>query len=203
MNCGQKIYFILCHLSPIYWDVFCCISSDLLWRIFLVHLRGTCLCVCVCVCVCVHKVSIWFTLSFKVSVYFLLDDLFVGVSELIESITTFFKNLFIFTWRIISLQYCIALSHTSTWISHRYVHIYMSFSSWTSLPPPTWSHPPRSSWNPQFKYPESYNKFTLAIYFSYGSMYAFMLLCLLIAASPFSYPITIPLFSMSVSPLLP
>ena len=77
------------------------------------------------VCVCVHKVSIWFTVLFKVSVYFLLGGLFVGISGQIESITTFFLNLFIFTWRIISLQYCIALCHTSIWISHRCIYIYI------------------------------------------------------------------------------
>ena len=43
-----------------------------------------------------------------------------------------FLNLFIFNWRIITLQYCDGFCHTSAWISHRL----MSPSSWTSFPPP-------------------------------------------------------------------
>ena len=34
-----------------------------------------------------------------------------------------FKNLSIFNWRIIALQYCVCLSHTSTWISHKYTYV--------------------------------------------------------------------------------
>ena len=32
----------------------------------------------------------------------------------------FFLLLFIFNWRVITLQYCVGFCHTSTWISHRY-----------------------------------------------------------------------------------
>ena len=42
--------------------------------------------------------------------------------------------------------------------------------SWTSIPPPTPSHPCRLSWSP-CQFSESYSKFPLAIYFTYGSVY--------------------------------
>ena len=46
-----------------------------------------------------------------------------------------FFILFIFNWRIIALQCCVGLCHTSTWISHRYTHV----PSLLNLPPT--SHP--------------------------------------------------------------
>ena len=42
-----------------------------------------------------------------------------------------FKQLFSFNWRIIALQYCVGFCHTSTWISHRYIHV----PSFLNLPP--------------------------------------------------------------------
>ena len=36
------------------------------------------------------------------------------------SVSFFFPDVFIFNWRIIALQYCIGLCHTSTRISRRY-----------------------------------------------------------------------------------
>ena len=45
---------------------------------------------------------------------------------------------FIFNWRIIALQYCIGLCHTTTWISHEHVYV----PSLSNLPPlPTPSQP--------------------------------------------------------------
>ena len=35
----------------------------------------------------------------------------------------FFKNPFIFDWRIIALQYCVGFCHTATWISHKYTYV--------------------------------------------------------------------------------
>ena len=67
------------------------------------------------------------------------------------------SGLFFFNWSIISLQCCAGLCHTTTWISHRYVCVCVcvcvslyvcvcvSPPSWTSLPPPTPSHPSRLS----------------------------------------------------------
>ena len=58
---------------------------------------------------------------------------------------------------------------------------------------------PLSCHRAQFEFPESYSKFPLAISFTYGSVYVSMLF------SPFPSspdPVSIILFSMSVSPLL-
>ena len=46
----------------------------------------------------------------------------------------------------------------------------MSPLTWTFLPPPFLSHSSRLSLNPQFEFPESYSKFPLAIYFTYGNV---------------------------------
>ena len=50
-----------------------------------------------------------------------------------------FLEKFGFNWWIICLQRCVTFCHTLTRISHR--HTYMSPTSWTSVPPPTPSHP--------------------------------------------------------------
>ena len=52
---------------------------------------------------------------------------------------SFFINLSIFKWRIITLQCSADFCHSSTWISHRCmcVCIYISPPYWTSLLPPT------------------------------------------------------------------
>ena len=52
----------------------------------------------------------------------------------------FFKNPFIFDWRIIALQYCVGFCHTATWISHRYT--YAPFL--LNLPPTSHPIPPLS-----------------------------------------------------------
>ena len=80
---------------------------------------------------------------------------------------------FTFNWRIIALQYCVSLRHTSTWISHRYS---MSPPSWISLLPPTPSHSSRLSQSTWFELPPSYSKFPLAIYFAYVNVYVSVLL---------------------------
>ena len=55
------------------------------------------------------------------------------------------KFLFILNWKIITLQYCAGLCHTSAWISHRYMYV---LSPWTSLPCPTPCYPSRLSQSP-------------------------------------------------------
>ena len=55
---------------------------------------------------------------------------------------------FIFNWRIIALQYGVGFCQTPTWISHRY----MSPPSWTSIPPPTSSHPSRLLLSPSLSH---------------------------------------------------
>ena len=52
------------------------------------------------------------------------------------------KKLFIFNWRITSLQYCADFCHTSTWISHRFTYIS------SLLNPPRTSHPSRLPQSP-------------------------------------------------------
>ena len=51
----------------------------------------------------------------------------------------------------------------------------MSPSSWTSLPPPTPSHPSKLSQSTRSELPESYSKFPLATYFMYGDVYVSLL----------------------------
>ena len=64
------------------------------------------------------------------------------------SLLTFFLNfLFIFKWRIISLQYCVGFCHTS---HESAIGRHMSIPSWTSLLPPTPFHPSRLSQSPGF-----------------------------------------------------
>ena len=53
-----------------------------------------------------------------------------------------FFLFFFLNWRIIALQYCVGLYHTSTWISHRYTYVP---SLLNPLPSPTPSHPSRLS----------------------------------------------------------
>ena len=65
---------------------------------------------------------------------------------------------FIFNWRIIALQCCGGLCHTSLWISHNFM--YMSSPSW-AFPPPF--HPSGSSTEHQAELPLLYSSFPLAI----------------------------------------
>ena len=47
-------------------------------------------------------------------------------------------NLFVFNWRIIALQCCVGLCHTTAWISHRYMQVHFLLS----LPPTSSPIPP-------------------------------------------------------------
>ena len=98
-----------------------------------------------------------------------------------------FFNYFVFNWRINDLQYCVSFCHTSTWISHR-------------CPLPPTSH--LSRWSPGLSSLSSYSKFPLAIYFTYGNIYISILVSQFVPPSP-SLTVSISLFSVSVSPLLP
>ena len=80
--------------------------------------------------------------------------------------------------------------------------IHMSPPSWTSLWPPTPSHPSRLSQSTRFELPASYSKFPLAIYFTYVNVNVSVSLFLFIPPSP-SPTAPTSLFSMSESPLLP
>ena len=100
-------------------------------------------------------------------------------------------NLFIY-WRIIALQNFVVFYQTSTWISHRYTYIP---SFWISLPSPSPSHPSRLIQNPCFL-SHTANSRWLSI------LYMVMLLSMSFLTSH-PLPISISLFSMSLSPLLP
>ena len=98
-----------------------------------------------------------------------------------------------FNWRIITLQYCDGICHTSTRISRRYTCVLS--------PPPSASQPSRLSQIIGFGFPVLYSRFLLAIYFTYGNVYTSMLLFQIIPPS-LSPTMSKSLFSMSASPLL-
>ena len=72
---------------------------------------------------------------------------------------------FFFYWKIIALQYCVGLCHTSTCISHRCTYV-------------------PSLQNPPALLPVSRRKFPLAVYFTYGNVYVSMLFSQFIPPSP-------------------
>ena len=49
----------------------------------------------------------------------------------------YFFQLIYFSWRIIPLQYCDGICHTSTWISHRYTCAHPNSEFLSCLPPHT------------------------------------------------------------------
>ena len=73
--------------------------------------------------------------------------------------------------------------------------IHMSPPSWTSLLPPTPSHPSRLSMSTGFELPASYSKFPWLSNFTYGSVYVSMLLSQFVPPSP-SLPVSKSLFSV-------
>ena len=113
----------------------------------------------------------------------------------------FFNYKFIcFNWRIIALYTFVVFFQTSIWISHRYTYSpsLLNFPP-VSLPILPFSQP---HIEPLFEFPESYIKFPLAVYFTYGNVsFHVSLFIHLMLSSPLSTSIS--LFSMSVSPLLP
>ena len=107
-------------------------------------------------------------------------------------------NLF-FNWRIIALQNFVVFCQTSTWISHRYTYIL----SLLNLPPISLPISPlKGDTEPLFEFPEPYSKFPLAIYFTYDNVSFHVTPSIHLALSS-TLPMSISLFSMSVSPLLP
>ena len=75
-------------------------------------------------------------------------------------------NLF-FNWRIIALQNCVGFCQTSIWVIHMYMYVPSLFTLLpTFLPTP----PLEIVTEPQYEFPESYSKFQLAIYFTYGNV---------------------------------
>ena len=83
-------------------------------------------------------------------------------------------KIYLFNWRIITLQYYDGLCHTSTWISHRY----------TCDPSPSPPCPSRLSQSTCFGFRESQIKLPLAIYFTYCNVYVSILFSPIIPPSP-------------------
>ena len=65
------------------------------------------------------------------------------------------------------------------------IGIHMCPPSYTSLPPPSLSHPSRLSQSTGVELPAPYSKFPLAVCFTHGNAYVSMLFPLLIPPSPF------------------
>ena len=71
---------------------------------------------------------------------------------------------------------CLTLLVSATHQDELAIGIHMFPPSWTSLPPPTPSHPSRSSQCTGFELPASYSKFPLVIHSTCGNTYVSMLL---------------------------
>ena len=91
--------------------------------------------------------------------------------------TWFFFYLFIFNWKIIALQYCVDFYQTLTWTSHRFTHV----PSYLNIP--HISHPTPRGYQTRSEFPESYSKFPLAIYFTFGNVYVSVLFAQIIPPS--------------------
>ena len=120
--------------------------------------------------------------------------------KIIRDIVCFLKILFIFNWRIITLQYCdfffcYALIRTS--LRHTCVPSIPNPAS-TSLSTPSLQVVTKH-W---FGCPALYIKLPLAIYFTYGNVYVSVLFSQIIPPSPSPTESKSPFF-MSRSPLLP
>ena len=110
----------------------------------------------------------------------------------------FKKNYFLY-WRIIALQNFVVFCQISTWISHRCT----SVPSLLNQPPISLPIPPLTvDTEPLFEFPEPYSKFPLAIYFAYSNVSFYVILSMQLTLSSL-LPMSIGLFIMSVSPLLP
>ena len=103
-------------------------------------------------------------LSSSFAVLFLMEHIYF-----FKCIYLFLKMYLFIYWRIIALQYCIGLCHTSTRISHRYIHTYAH----SLLNPPPVSHPipplcchRALDWAPCIT-----QQIPIAIYFTYGNVY--------------------------------
>ena len=110
----------------------------------------------------------------------------------------FFKINSFFKWRIIALQNFVVFCQTSTRISHKYTYIP---PRWTSLPSPSPSHPSRLIQSPRLSF-LSRSELPLALSLTYASVGFHVTLSIHLALSS-PLPMSISLFPMSVSPLLP
>ena len=102
-------------------------------------------------------------------------------------------KIFIFSWSIIVLWYCVGFCHISPWMHHKHT----CASSHLKLPPTVHpSHPSRLSQSTGFEFPASYSKFTLTLYFTW-IMYMFQCYSQFVPPSSSLYRSTLP------SPLCP
>ena len=81
------------------------------------------------------------------------------------------------------------------------IGIHISLPFWTSFPSTSPSHPSRLLQSPHL-FPEPHSKFPLAIYFTYGNV-SFPIAVSIHLTLSSSLPMSLSLFSMYVSPLLP
>ena len=124
----------------------------------------------------------------------------IGLTKFYTSLLHFiFFNLYIFYWKLTPVQNFVVFCHTSTWINYRYTYIPILLI----LTPISFPNPPlQVNTEPLFEFPEPYSKFLLAIYFTNGNVSFHVTLSIhLTLSSPL--PMSINLFSMSVSLLLP
>ena len=84
-----------------------------------------------------------------------------------QAFRSFFKNLFIFSWRIIALQYCVGFYRASTWIILSFVYL---VPSCLNIPPPLPPSQPSRWLGSRFEFPESHRESPSAVYFTYGNV---------------------------------
>ena len=122
-----------------------------------------------------------------------LGDSVANTLSLIGRASFLFKlNLFIFSWRIVTWQYCIGFCHMSTWISHRYTYV----PSLLYLPPTSQSSRLLQSPCLSFLIHRVNSHWLFALHMV---VYLFPCYSLL----PLLLPMSISLFSVSVSLMLP
>ena len=131
-----------------------------------------------------------FLLSVRSHIYVIAYDTH---PNLIFFLVLYFLINLLFYWRIIALQNFAVFCQTSTWISYRYTYIP---PFWTSLPSPPHPIPLEADTEPLFGFPETYRKFPLAIYFTYGNVSFHVTLSVHLTIFPF--PMSISLFSLSL-----
>ena len=116
----------------------------------------------------------------------------------LRTLSSFFFSLFKFLLKDNCFTEFAVSCQTWKWISHRHTYITLPFEPLFCLI----HHPtPHDNTDPLFHFPEPNSKFPLDIYFTYGSIRFLVTLSIhLTLSSPL--PMSINLFSMSVSPLL-
>ena len=112
----------------------------------------------------------------------------------------YFFNIYLFVidWWLVYNIGLISVINQHEWTKG----VHMSPTSWVSLPPPTHSQP-LDYYRAPVWVPWVVQQIPIGSLFAYTSVYASMLLCPFISPSPsFPPPLSISLFSVSVSPLL-